>query len=108
MAKKSINLKQFAYAIAVAEGVGFDVDMIILDLYNVFAKNAPASAALTGVMAEVYDVAKNLAQDPFGTGLTVGTNVAVVYASFKVLKFILTAIGAPCSKTIGGVTLRWA
>jgi len=109
MAKgKSINLKQFAYALAIAEGLSFDVDAIIADLYNVFANNAPASGVLSGLMAEVYDVAKSLAEDPFGTGLQVGTNVAVVYASFKVLGWFLSTIGAPRSKKIGDITLRWA
>jgi len=105
---KSINFKQIAYVLAVAEGLTFDVDQIILDLYDVFVNKAPASVIFAGLMTEIYDVFKALAQDPFGTGVAIGTNVAIVYASFKALAFILGAIGAPKSKKIGGITVRWA
>ena len=104
---KSINFKQIAMVIAVAEGLSFDVDQILAALFDIFAGGSTAGVPQQ-IIQEAYDAFQSLAKDPLGTAVNVGTNVAVVYASFKALGWLLSAIGAPKSKKVGGITVRWA
>ena len=104
---KTLSFKQIAYVIAVCEGLSFDIDKIIEVLLGVFTGTQNTSGLPAIIIQEIYDVFKKLKNDPFGAAIDTGTNVAVVYASFKALAFLLRAIGAPQSKTIGGITVRW-
>jgi len=104
---KSINFKQIAMVIAVMEGLSFDVDQIIAALFQVFSGGSVAGLP-EQIIQEAYDAFQSLAKDPLGTAVNVGTNVAVTYASFKALAWFLSLIGAPHSKKVGGIIVRWA
>ena len=104
---KTLSFKQIAYVIAVCEGLSFDIDAILDVLLGVFQGTRTTAGLPDQMIKEIYDVFKKLKNDPFGAAVDTGTNVAVVYASFKALAFLLKAIGAPQSKTIGGITVRW-
>jgi len=103
---KSISFKQIAYAIAVAEGLSFDIEEIIAAIAGAFMGN-PAGDIAGAMMQQIYDAFVKVTENPLQAGIDVGTKVAVVYASFWVLRTILSAMGAPQSKKIGGITVRW-
>ena len=109
MAKgKTLSFETIAYVLVIAKGLTFDVDQLLLDIYNVFANDGDPSTIFASVIAEIYDVALALGQDPAGTAIRVGTGVAGVWVTFKIMKMIFSAMGVPRSKKIGGITVRWA
>jgi len=105
---KVLSFEVIAYVLAIAKGLTFDVDTLLVNMYNVFANNAPATDIFAGIIAEIYDVALALGRDPAGTAINVGANVAGVWVTFKLLKMIFSALGVPRSKKIGDITVRWA
>ena len=103
---KSLSFKDIAYVIAVAEGLSFDVEEILAAIGGAFLGQPSGNIAAT-VIQEIYDAFVKITEDPLQAGIDVGTRVAVVYASFKILKMVLGVMGAPQSKKIGGITVRW-
>jgi len=105
---KTLSFETIAYVLVIAKGLTFDVDQLLLDIYNVFANDGDPSTIFASIIAEIYDVALALGQDPAGTAIKVGTGVAGVWATFKIMKMMFSAMGIPRSKKIGDITVRWA
>ena len=107
MKGKTLNLKKIALVMAVAEGLSFDIDQILAVLFDAFMGN-PVGDIGAQIIKEAYDVFQKISKEPLQTGIDIGTKVAVVYASFKALAWLLEMFGAPKSIKIAGITVRWA
>ena len=97
---KRIDIPLFADMLIAGREAGFDVDLIVETVIDVFLGKVDPTDIPAQVLQEIKDVVINFTRAPAKTGMAIGTGIGFNELGFAVLGTFLDAFGMPTEKKI--------